>query len=390
MKNKLVSILSIVVILAGALPSTVYAAPLNDNFAGAIELLDAPSQPYSLPYNNDPNNLTTVDVSTATEEGTDPAVTTNCSPFANRAPGLKTVWYKYAPTENTSLIVDTLLSNYDTYIAVWTDGDPITPGVQFDLVACADESNGTSQSLVGFSALVGTTYYIEVAESNGGLSSSSLDVNAQGAYDLVFRAKYYNDAKVYIGGVLQGSYPLASGEEKRVYYNLSGGPVVVDEPNTKNIVSAIRLQSYANNTLYSFAETMGIPSGLLSYKYYFPSYNNIWAPLNSQIRFSNLDVDPTTIKVTIGGNNVWEQQVLGGEEKRLYFNVSGGPVIIESLDQTKKIAAAIRLQSYANNKLYSFAETMGIPAEWMSDVVYFPSYNNIWAPLNSQLRFGLP
>ena len=88
-----------------------------------------------------------------------------------------------------------------------------------------------------------------------------------------------------------------------------------------------------------------MPSGLLSYKYYFPSYNNIWAPLNSQIRFSNLDADPTTIRVTIGGDNVWEQQVLGGEEKRLYFDVSGGPVIIESLDTTKKIAAAIRLQS---------------------------------------------
>jgi subtilase family serine protease len=65
-------------------------------------------------------------------------------------------------------------------------------------------------------------------------------------------------------------------------------------------------------------------------------------------------------------------------------------VIIESLDTNKKIIAAIRLQSYANNTLYSFAETMGIPAQQLSSVYYFPTYNNTWAPLNSQLRFGVP
>jgi hypothetical protein len=60
------------------------------------------------------------------------------------------------------------------------------------------------------------------------------------------------------------------------------------------------------------------------------------------------------------------------------------------LDPSKKIVAAIRLQSYANDTLYSFSETMGISAEQMSDTYYFPTYNNTWTPLNSQLRFGLP
>jgi hypothetical protein len=78
------------------------------------------------------------------------------------------------------------------------------------------------------------------------------------------------------------------------------------------------------------------------------------------------------------------------EERRLYFAVSGGPVIIESLDVNKKIAAAIRLQSYANDTLYSFAETMGIPVAFLTDTYYFPTYNNTWTPLNSQLRFGVP
>ena len=232
---------------------------------------------------------------------------------------------------------------------------------------------------------VSNTYYFPSYNNIWAPLNSQLRIGNLDASDVTVR--------VTIGGDIVWEDVVPGLGEKRLTFDVSGGPVKVeslDADPSKKIVAAIRLQSYANNTLYSFAETMGIPSGLLSYKYYFPSYNNIWAPLNSQIRFSNLDADPTTIRVTIGGDNVWEQQVLGGEEKRLSFDVSGGPVIIESLDTSKKIAAAIRLQSYANNTLYSFAETMGVPAEWMSGVVYFPSYNNIWAPLNSQLRFGLP
>ncbi len=76
-------------------------------------------------------------------------------------------------------------------------------------------------------------------------------------------------------------------------------------------------------------------------------------------------------------------------EQRITQPVSGGPVTVESLDHTH-IAAAIRLQSFANNILYSFAETLGIPAEYLSDTYYFSTYNNTWAPLNSQLRFGVP
>jgi hypothetical protein len=155
-------------------------------------------------------------------------------------------------------------------------------------------------------------------------------------------------------------------------------------------VAAIRLQSYVSGKLYSFVETMGVPSGLLSHKYYFPTYNNTWPPLNSQVRFGNLSTETTRIRVTIGGVVEWEQDVPGLEERRLYFDVSGGPVIIESLDPAKKIVAAIRLQSYASGVLYSFAETMGIPDEQMSDTFYFPTYNNTWDPLNSQLRFGVP
>jgi beta-lactamase superfamily II metal-dependent hydrolase len=193
-----------------------------------------------------------------------------------------------------------------------------------------------------------------------------------------------------IGGDLMGMYYLSEGEEKREYYDFSGGPVVVEGTRGDDIVSAIRLQSFdsASKTLYSFVETMGVPKGSLSHKYYFPTYNNTWPYLNSQIRFGNLASTSTTVRVTIGGTVVWEDVVPGQEERRLYFDVSGGPVIIESLDTTKDIVAAIRLQSFAASKLYSFAETMGIPDHQLTDTYYFPTYNNTWDYLNSQLRFG--
>ena len=201
------------------------------------------------------------------------------------------------------------------------------------------------------------------------------------------------DINVNIGGSSIGSYTLASGEEKRETYPVSGGPVKVESTNAMDIVTAIRLQSYANNTLYSFVETMGVPAGSLSSKYYFPTYNNTWGPLNSQLRFGNLNNTPIKVKVTIG-TDTWTYDVPANAERREYLAVSGGPVIIESVDANgvptpdKKIVAAIRLQSYADNTLYSFSETMGIPAEKLSSKYYFPTYNNTWGPLNSQLRFG--
>ena len=204
------------------------------------------------------------------------------------------------------------------------------------------------------------------------------------------------DIKVHISGALEGSYVLTSGEERREYYNVSGGPVKVESSDpSKKIVTAIRLQSMQAGTLYSFVETIGVPSGLLSAKYYFPTYNNTWAPLNSQLRFSNLGEQPTQVRVTIGGVEMDTYTLQPKEERREYYEVSGGPVVVESLPDNsglgttqQDIVAAIRLQSKPGSILYSFSETMGIPVEYVSTTYYFPTYNNTWAPLNSQLRFS--
>ena len=67
------------------------------------------------------------------------------------------------------------------------------------------------------------------------------------------------EIKVHISDLLERSYTLTSGEERREYYDVSGGPVVVDSlDSTKKIVAAIRLQSMpAVGPLYSFVENHG-------------------------------------------------------------------------------------------------------------------------------------
>ena len=144
-------------------------------------------------------------------------------------------------------------------------------------------------------------------------------------------------------------------------------------------MSAIRLQSKPAGTLYSFVETIGVPSGLLSTKYYFPTYNNTWAPLNSQLRFSNLGEQPTQVRITIGGVEMDTYTLQPKEERREYYDVSGGPVVVESLPDNpglgttqQDIVAAIRLQSKPGSILYSFSETMGIPVEYVSDYLLLP------------------
>ena len=73
----------------------------------------------------------------------------------------------------------------------------------------------------------------------GGTGAGNGDYSSGEEYTVVEPA----DIDVYIGGELKGSYVVPSGEERREYYDVSDGPVVVESTNGVDIVSAIRLQS---------------------------------------------------------------------------------------------------------------------------------------------------
>jgi len=129
-------------------------APVHDDF-------DAARLISPLPYTD------TVDVTGAWRAWDDPSVST-----CDLAPGLASVWYKYTPSSNTRLSLDTFGSDYDTYIAVWTGSRG-----NLSLVGCNDDTPGSYQSALQVNLTAGTTYFIEIAEWNGSITSLAMDTS---------------------------------------------------------------------------------------------------------------------------------------------------------------------------------------------------------------------
>ncbi len=117
-------------------------APINDDFGSAKDVL-------TLLYTD---SMTTVGATSAVD---DPPI-----PQCNIVDGGKaTVWYKYTPSTDAAISLDTKTADYDTFIAVWT-------GTRNDLthIACNDDTGETKQSAVAFRVTGGETYYIEIGQ----------------------------------------------------------------------------------------------------------------------------------------------------------------------------------------------------------------------------------
>jgi hypothetical protein len=95
----------------------------------------------------------------ATADASDPA-----PPCGNRSRA-KSVWFRYTPPSNGSVVANTYGSNYDTLLAAFTKPDSTFYSVAG---ACNDDSSGT-QSRIAFQATAGVSYYFLVtAYSNNG------------------------------------------------------------------------------------------------------------------------------------------------------------------------------------------------------------------------------
>jgi hypothetical protein len=74
-----------------------------------------------------------------------------------------TVWYKFTPSSNAALLATTLgATDYDTVLAVYT-----RDGNSWGEVACNDDTQGTTRSLVQFGAAAGVTYYFQIGAFGG-------------------------------------------------------------------------------------------------------------------------------------------------------------------------------------------------------------------------------
>jgi hypothetical protein len=153
----------------------------NDDF-------DSPKQISSLPYTD------IMDTTGATSTADDPALY-----MCDRGPGVATVWYRFTPSTTGHLRVDTIGSNYDTMLAVWT-------GTRGDLqmAACNDDLDwpANPESSLVRTVSAGTTYHIEVAEYGSSLAS---EVSS----DLASKSPA-NGVGVLAGGTLQLNARLQS------------------------------------------------------------------------------------------------------------------------------------------------------------------------------------
>ncbi|PWB77589.1 MAG: hypothetical protein C3F07_01880 [Anaerolineales bacterium] len=138
--------LAILVFNLGYPVGTAHAAPTNDNWASAANVS-------SVPFTQ------SISISGATVESGEPQVNVTCDGKL-LALGNNTVWYKYTPGATKYVSFDTLGSNYDTYLAVWT-GSALN---NLTLVGCDDDNDLGYTSLFSFNAQAGTTYYIQVAK----------------------------------------------------------------------------------------------------------------------------------------------------------------------------------------------------------------------------------
>ncbi|MGH3871622.1 MAG: hypothetical protein ACRDSR_08935 [Pseudonocardiaceae bacterium] len=138
--------------LVGATPAWA-AAPTNDNFANA--------QAHTSSFTD---SLSIVDATTETGEPDQ-----SCITFGDN---FRSVWYGLTISAGTEVSVDTIGSNYNTVVSVYTGASLGS----LSEVVCDNNSGGNNTSLLGFTASSSTTYWIQVGSINS-FGNGDLDLN---------------------------------------------------------------------------------------------------------------------------------------------------------------------------------------------------------------------
>jgi hypothetical protein len=149
----LLELATIIVLLSVWTGSAAAAPPSNDDIANATVVT-------GVPFEDGP-----VDTSEATAAADDPQ---DCHNNGSN-------WYIFKPTADMSIEVNTIGSDYDTTLGVYTG----SPG-SLSLIGCNDDRYDL-QSAVRFNATAGTTYFFMVGFccGNGGTGGGTLFLNVQ-------------------------------------------------------------------------------------------------------------------------------------------------------------------------------------------------------------------
>jgi hypothetical protein len=311
--------------------------------------------------------------------------------------GTNSAWYKIVPSQSGTLNVNTVGSDYDTVLGVWSgDRGLLTP------IACDDDSAGNFRSDLTIPISAGNTYYIEAAAWWGGLDvdlrqngksphaesrvpqKGHTDVNEKSGGILHLNLSFAG-VKSYVGGVLGGNYYLTPGSSTRQSYpGINNGPVKIINTKGDSILASERVIYKINGVNTSFTEMMGLPNSKLDTTYWLPWYNNV--DLDTQLRFANVSNSPATVRVYIGGTEMVGSPFTldpGASTRKGFTGVNAGPVKIVS---NQNIVTAERVIYTINGVRTSFTEMMALPNSQLDTTYWLPWYNNM--DLDTQLRIA--
>lgn len=130
------------------------------------------------PVNNMFANRTSLSGTSITATGTNTGANKEAGePNHNSNTGGKSVWWTWTASSSGSVQIDTIGSNYDTLLGVYTGSNVAA----LSSVASDDDSGGSNTSKVTFNAVAGTTYQIAVDGYNGASGNITLHIIATAA-----------------------------------------------------------------------------------------------------------------------------------------------------------------------------------------------------------------
>ena len=151
--------LAVALVLAAAvlmfLAAYAHAAPANDNFANAQLLAGLPAS--------------------ATGSNVDATIEVGEPDHNNNAETGHSVWYEWVSPVTGEVGIDLGGSNYDTYLAVYSDPNPVPSLATLSLIDSDDDGGFRATSRLVFDATSGETYWIAV----DGFSSSTGSIKLQ-------------------------------------------------------------------------------------------------------------------------------------------------------------------------------------------------------------------
>jgi hypothetical protein len=124
----------------------------------------SPPEPEALPYS------AVINASEATIEASEPA-----NPCGKTGSPNGSIWYEFTPVDSGRYQFDTLSSNYDTILTIWTSATgSLTDMVNVD---CSDDLNRDWSSRIRQGLDAGVTYYVRVSAAGSPGANSVLNLS---------------------------------------------------------------------------------------------------------------------------------------------------------------------------------------------------------------------